>query len=256
MRAARSIAEFLADPVGRHVTGRVFVAWVLTPKLAGASYFGRIELADHEPLLEVFDLYKHPALAPPVRALLDGSGVETFDVRAYELLARYAGKWPDIAPRVDKVAIVRPRGMANAVSAGLFHELSPAPDGALFASRADAFAWLGADGSEVEAAVRAANAPPLLRELRRYLGENLQDASLESAARALASSPRSVQRALADAGTTFRAELDRERIAKALELLDTDAKIETIAAAVGCKSTSVFYELFRRHTGETPRNKR
>jgi AraC-like DNA-binding protein len=256
MRAAHSPADFLADPIGRYVAGRAFVVWAYSPKLVGRAYFGRIEVADQAPLEELSALFRNPALAPPYRALLDGSRLETLDSRGYELLARYLAHWPEMAPKVERVAIVRPGGLASAVSAGIFHEtVAPTAQAALFQTPAEAHAWLELTAKQIAAiedAVRAADVPPLLRELRRYLADHLRDAALEPAARAVASSPRSLQRALADRDTSFRAELDRARVAAAEELLDGDAKIEAIAAAVGCKSPSVFYDLFRRHVGMTP----
>src|SRR5262245_2651658 len=110
MRRAASAREFMADPIGRYLVGRAFVVWAYSSKLAGASYFGRIELADYDEILEVFDLYRHPAIDPPFRALMDGSGTEAFDARGFELLSRYVSRWPEIAARLERVAIVRPPG--------------------------------------------------------------------------------------------------------------------------------------------------
>jgi AraC-like DNA-binding protein len=256
MTPARSIADFLTDPIGHYVAGRSYVAWACSPKLVGRAYFGRVDVADHAGLEQLSELYKNPGLAPPYRALIDGSRLEALDARGYGLLARYVAHWPEMAPKVERVAIVRPSGLASAVSAGIFHEtVRPTTQAALFETPAEAHAWLELSADEVAAidtAVRAADIPPLVRELRRYLADHLHDAALEAAARALASSPRTLQRALAERDTSFRAELDLARVAAAELLLDTDMKIEAIASEVGCKSTSVFYDLFRRVVGVTP----
>ena len=255
MRAAATIAEFLADPIGRYVAGRTFVTWVYSPKLAGSSYFGRLELDDHAPILGMFDLYRNPALAPPFRALVDGAGIEVAGSRAYDMLSQFMARWTDVAPRIERVAIVRPPSMAGAVWAGVFHEtIRPTATAQLFERRAEAYAWLDVPADAI-AAIEAAHGagPPLLRDLRTYLANDLREASLESAARALKTSPRTLQRTLASHATSFRAELDAMRVATAERLLlDGDLKMEAIAHEIGCKSPSAFYELFRRHAGEPP----
>jgi AraC-like DNA-binding protein len=94
---------------------------------------------------------------------------------------------------------------------------------------------------------------PTLRRLRRHLAVSWRKADVAGAARALSISPRSLQRALQEAGTSFRFERDRARVRAAEALLvDGDAKLDAIAATLGCSARSSFFALFRRHTGETP----
>ncbi|MGE0872750.1 MAG: helix-turn-helix transcriptional regulator [Kofleriaceae bacterium] len=260
LREARTSAEFLADPIGRYYAGCAFVTWAYSPTLVGASYFGPVEREDHARLLEVFDLYRAPALAPPYRALIDGSSLTALDLQGYGLISEYLTRWREVAPRLDRLAIVQPpssAGLANVVFAGVFHQtIAPQANAKLFESRADAFAWL--DASEAEAAaidsvLHTNHEPTLLRELRSYLRADLREANLDRAARALASSTRSLQRRLAELDTSFREELDRARAVSAKTLLlDSNLKIEAIALEVGCRSPSVLYDLFRRRVGESP----
>jgi len=180
-------------------------------------------------------------------------------VRSYGLLAQYMARWSDIAPRIERLAIVRPPGMANAISAGVFHEtIRPDTHAQLFDRRGDALAWLESSDdtiAAIEGALATAAEPAMLRELRHHLAADLRNASLESTARALATSERSLQRALAGLRTSFRDELDRVRIATAERLLlDGDLKIEAIAHEIGCKSPSAFYDLFRRRVGDSPQS--
>src|SRR5262249_20460600 len=155
------------------------------------------------------------------RALIDGGGIEVAGSRSYDLLSQYMARWHDVAPRIERVAFVRPPSMAGAVWAGVFHEtIRPTTSAQLFERRADAYAFLEAPAdaiTEIDAAHRAS--PPLLLELRAYLANDLRGASLESAARALATSPRTLQRTLAAQATSFRAELDAVRVATAERLL-------------------------------------
>jgi AraC-like DNA-binding protein len=93
----------------------------------------------------------------------------------------------------------------------------------------------------------------LVPRLRALLVRDLAAASVPTAARALGVSPRSLQRHLAAAGTSFRRELRRARIEAARELLaGTRATVESVARSVGCESPSSFIRMFRSITGETP----
>lgn len=79
------------------------------------------------------------------------------------------------------------------------------------------------------------------------------DATLETVAHALRISPRTLQRRLADAGTTFaerRALILRHR-AQVL-LASDDVPIETIAERLGYSTRSAFERAFFRWTGQTP----
>jgi len=109
----------------------------------------------------------------------------------------------------------------------------------------------------VEEAVQHAAAmrglSPIVQRLRGWLEHALVDATLESAAAGLATSARSLQRELHDAGTSFSAELHAARVRAACELLgETDDKIDVIAQAVGATTGSRLSRLFRRQLGITP----
>jgi AraC-like DNA-binding protein len=92
-----------------------------------------------------------------------------------------------------------------------------------------------------------------LRSLRGHLAANLSQITVRAAARALGTSPRTLQRGLSELGTSFRAEVERARVRAAEALLaETNAKLEVIALQVGCSSPSSFSRLFRRLTGESP----
>jgi len=69
--------------------------------------------------------------------------------------------------------------------------------------------------------------------------------------------PRSLQRSLRGAGTSFRAVVDEHRIAEACRLLDqTDLKVEAIGREVGFQSLSGFVRSFRRSVGCSPHERR
>ncbi|MDD3445111.1 MAG: AraC family transcriptional regulator [Zavarzinia sp.] len=93
-------------------------------------------------------------------------------------------------------------------------------------------------------------------DLRRVLqslltaGESL---TVEAAAATLNTSARSLQRALAVAGTSFAVERDGLRLALARHHLSRpELKVEAIATRLGYAEAGVFVRAFRRWTGETP----
>jgi AraC-like DNA-binding protein len=260
MRAARDPDEFAADPRGLYLAGHSFVLWVLDETLAGSVYFGRPDARDFPTLLRFGQMGFHAALRAPFDAVIDCSAVRELDASAFEVLAAHLGSIEGLAARVRRAAIVRPAGVVGATLAGLFYEqVRPAFSAALFTDAVEAYRWLGrADGEREQRAVQEALAqahetPDTVRRLREYLPGALAEPSLAETARALALSERSLQRRLHEAGTSFRAEVERARVRAAeLLLLDGEMKLEAIARQVGCASSSHFAQLFRRTTGELP----
>ena len=93
-----------------------------------------------------------------------------------------------------------------------------------------------------------------LSDVRKVLSDGFSrgDVRLETTARKLALSGRSLQRELNGRGSSYREELDRFRCDLALDLL-TRAQIHEIAALLQFSESSSFYRAFRRWTGKTPR---
>src|SRR5262249_2262376 len=95
--------------------------------------------------------------------------------------------------------------------------------------------------------------PLLLRRLRERMHETHGATAIDETSRALGVTRRTLQRSLRDAGTTFRHEAERARIATAERLLlDDSVKIDLVARRAGFASASPLARSFRRHTGETP----
>ena len=85
---------------------------------------------------------------------------------------------------------------------------------------------------------------------RDYADETL---SLGSVAHTIATSRRQLQRVFAERGTSFRAELQRVRMARAAELLrDGRLPVASVARAVGYRQPAQFSKAFRRHHGYPP----
>jgi AraC-like DNA-binding protein len=92
---------------------------------------------------------------------------------------------------------------------------------------------------------------PPLSALRRQL-EVDPGASLAGLAHNLGMSRRTLQRTLAEVGTTLSRERDGLRRTLAIDLLRAGVKLDAIAAAIGCADRRSLNRLFRRVTGESP----
>lgn len=95
----------------------------------------------------------------------------------------------------------------------------------------------------------------LLVRLKRLLQERLPagDPPQAEVAEALGLNPRTLQRKLADAGTTYRDLINDTRHALALEYLDRTAySVSEIAYLLGFAEVSGFTRAFRRWTGTSP----
>lgn len=134
------------------------------------------------------------------------------------------------------------------------------PDCAITLSAADAaLATPGADLRLGEllrgsVAVIVANAPsnvlPWLDRFRTMLAD---DWSLDTTAAKLAMSPRTLQRRLAEHGTSWREEVDRVRYEQALRLLRrNELTVHSVATRVGFTDARALRKAFRRWGGAAP----
>lgn len=90
-----------------------------------------------------------------------------------------------------------------------------------------------------------------LDAIRRDYGN--QSLSLGDVAHTIATSRRQLQRVLSEQGTSFRAELQRERMTRAAHLLRASTlPVSVVARAVGYRQAAQFSKAFRRHYGQPP----
>lgn len=97
---------------------------------------------------------------------------------------------------------------------------------------------------------------PLADRVRRVLAELLREGipSARATAERLGMAPRSLQRRLAEAGTSFRALLQEEQRSLAERLLaQPSLSIAEVAALLGFSETAAFHRSFQRWTGTTPK---
>jgi AraC-like DNA-binding protein len=195
---------------------------------------------------------------PPHRSLVDVSRVESVDAASFEALNDYvSGHRSELSRAVTRLALVRPSGLAGAVTSG-FYSVAGAPYPVeVFDSARQALTWLD-EGEAVAAALEAlvvevTGRSPLLSRLHAALRERLTSATLESIAKALSVSDRTLQRRLQDAGTSFAAELQRARVEEAQRRMrDSDEPLASIALAVGFSSQQHLSTAFKKATGEQP----
>jgi AraC-like DNA-binding protein len=107
-----------------------------------------------------------------------------------------------------------------------------------------------------DAKVRRLAAPTVGGDVRgrvlAHLRAKRSVADVDTIAAEMHVSARTLQRRLAAEHTTFSAVADRARRDLAVELVDGDAPLERVAAAVGFADASVLVRAFRRWTGRRP----
>lgn len=254
MRAAADASDYRDDPLGAYLAQPRALVFCARRTLWGFALWGRPTEAD---LKRIVPLLALELAAAPHASLVDVRHLEAGDPRAFAVITRYLRmNFAAFRRQVTRLALVRPPGLLGATVAG-FYQVEGAPYPVrVFDDLPAASAWLRAAelAPALDAAITEASAlSPVVLQLRRWLDAHLDDATLERAARAVSRSPRSLQRDLTDARTTFHRELDAARIRLAKRLLaESDSAVTEIAYDVGCASPQHFSTLFRRVTGETP----
>jgi AraC-like DNA-binding protein len=170
---------------------------------------------------------------------------------------------PSWRPAEVRLAFARPEEVREHTRVFGVEPRFGAPTAALAISRADwarptasgdpgLFAAL--DG-HARALLERAGAAPLAERIRAAIAADLpgHEPSLAAVARRLALSPRSLQRRLAEAGTSFARTVDlvREERAKAA-LRSGDVAIAEVSWLLGFSEQSAFTRAFRRWTGASP----
>jgi len=199
-------------------------------------------------------------LAPSVprhAVLIDVSRLEEAEPSSVAVLAQFlAGRAAAIHERVTRAAVVRPRGVLGMLVAGFPQVIDVRCPVHMFEELAAAAASVDAADltAELDAAMSdAKRATATLVRLRQWLDDNVAYATLEHAARATARAPRSLQRDLHVARSSFQDELQAARLRRAKRLLaTTEHSVTEIAYHVGCASPQHFSVLFRKRLGMPP----
>lgn len=264
MERASSVAEFLAEPIGRYFLGRRHLVFCQSTTLLGHASWGRPTVDDVRELVAACRVGLGPGVVPH-GWLVDLRGLEFVEPGAFALFLDYVRtNRAELGRLVRRQAQMRPDGLAGAVIAGFSHIARlPYPE-RVFAHPDEALEWLGVDAptglsviSELEelrnASLETNDTVARLRQELRLLPSLEQHISLEQVARRCGVSPRSLQRALTAGGTSFRIEQKAVQVERARQLLqDPRQTLTSIALEVGFSSVQHFTTAFRRATGETP----
>lgn len=258
MRAARSASEMAAGPVGRYFAGESFVVWCWSDRLFGTTIWGKPDPSAIDSLLVCWRLYAR--LSPSGYSVItDARRLEQFDPTHYPRVLAFAQEHRDaFEAHLTRHALVLGESLPGFATSGLYSIAG--------VQRFERFADLQAAFTFAAPTLRSAALPaveqvvatvshesPTLAKLRALLRAGDPALAVDDAADRVGLSTRGLQRALSEAGTTYRGETDRARVELACQLLETtDLKIETIAHRVGCSQTSGLARLFARMTGEQP----
>jgi AraC-like DNA-binding protein len=257
---ASSASDFLANPIGRCFGGARYVVFAHSPTLLGFACWGRPGVEDVRGLLSLCEVGLKPGMVP-YRWLVDLRGLELIEPATFGLFLDYTRRNREPLRRnITRQAQLRPGGLVGAIVAG-FAQLAmlPYPD-RVFADVGEAFTWLALDhqaGVDLVAALdairsAACDSHAIVARLRQEL-ETSGSLAIEDAARRFALSTRGLQRALRQAGTTYRMELKAFQIRRAQELLRRgEQSLTWIAAEIGFASSQHFATAYRRAVGDTP----
>jgi AraC-like DNA-binding protein len=260
LRPASSASEFLAAPIGRYWLGRRCCVFAHSPTLLGFACWGRPDVEDVRELLGVCEFALEPELVP-YRWLVDNRGLELVEPATFAQFIEYTRRNRDVlGQKIVRQAQLRPEGFVGAVLSGFSRVARlPYPE-RVFGDVEEAIGWLAVEREvgvdllteldTIRSQTSESNA--VVARLRQEL-EGAGTVAIDEAARRLGRSTRSLQRALREAGTTYRVELEAFRVRRAQELLRRDERPLTwIAAEVGFSSAQHFATAYRRAVGETP----
>jgi AraC-like DNA-binding protein len=253
---AVDFATMLQAPIGRYAHQGPFMAWACTPTLCGITYLGRIGDEHLEMLRSAAVLPFHDDLRPPYRAIVDLSRMLDIGPGVFGFLLEHIRDMRD-RNQVERLAVLRPAGLAGAASIGLVHEyLEGHIEVSFCADPTEALTYLETTEREAAAIAKmldeALVAPALIDRLRTLLADT-PGLDIAAAAQQLGMTRRAFQRALQRARTSFRAEVVTGRFAHALKILTgSNDKIEVVARRAGYASALNFARRVRQVYNMTP----
>ena len=257
MEPCTSAKEFLGQSLDRYFVGRDFIAWHSETGVGGFTAWGRPDAQSAAALCAVLDA----GLDREHFSLVDVRGLSGIDYAAFDVVFRgIRDRQDDFARTVRKQAVLRPEGVAGAIVLGFYGLMTVRYPVRHFTTLEDAIDWFGIEDPprilrELGAMMTAVQGiPDLVARIRATLASSLGRGSPEELARGLGMSRRTLQRKLEAMGTSLRDEVHAFRVERTKVLLhETEASLVVIAEAVGFESVRTLNDVFRKHTGTTPR---
>lgn len=221
----------------------------------GFAMWGVPSEAEVDRLMAVLDVEITDAVDPHV-SLVDFSRLQSIPVHGFGAI----GRWLDthhavIGKYVKRQALVRPEGIAGSIVAGFYALREKHYPVEVFTHVEDAVEWLDRLDTIWLPAFLEDSCGELkeVAAIRAAVAKNPLETTIESVAKDLLTTERTLQRKLSSAGTSFRDELTYARIERAKDLLlTTSDPIGTIALNVGFASQSHFNKAFQQRTGLLP----
>lgn len=226
--------------------------------VAGLVMWGTPTPADMLPLLDIFKSFDSPLGARLPRYFDARRLVAAEGPVIAQLLEFVQEHHARLEQMFTAIAFVHHGGIGQAITEGI-RLLSHLPfEWADFQQTATALEWLKCPRAdevapEVDALVASvAGDAMLVHDVRAFCLAHAGSARVESAARALRMSTRSLQRKLSELGTSFQDLLIDVRVERAKQLLTTTSlAVSDVAREVGCAPRH-FSALFRKSTKLSP----
>lgn len=256
MREAESPEAYLASPLGKYYVGPCYLH--ITEAPACATFVWGTPEVEAVPLFTKVVNVELTADLPPHVAFVDFSQLVALTRPVFEEGTRYlAGAQDPSRERVLKRAMVFGKGLSGTLAAGIYPVIGNDLPYQGFTDPFAAAAWLGIPAESVECWISLRDSimrrSEIIRELRARFHAQGAPASAESIARSFGMSARTMQRKLKEAGSSFQLELDRYRLALAMEQLSVSAtKVATIAHGLGFRTANHFSVWFRKQAGASP----
>lgn len=250
------LSSFLAAPNERPYADDSLAAWSLGGGIRLIAVRGSLSAAASERLVS---LAAAPTSSEPSTTVLDLREYVDTSAGQYELLFGFVALQRARGARGHRTYLVVAQQPASAAVLGYAAFGGDDFCDGVVLHGPDALALAG--GSDVERSwaswnelLTASREPSWLLEVRAHLEAHLADATVESAARALAMSPRALQRALTQRGTSFRRVQSEVRVARARALLAAgETKLLAVALGAGFLRVESMNEAFERVVGQGAR---
>lgn len=260
--------RFRHAPMGSVHVGPTLLVWAASPRLVGSAGWGVVQVDQIQGAIALWLQAVWPKVEDGVCLITDMSAFAPLLPETYQAFAEFGrGFMPALAAKKTRHLVLLPEAptdVMRVISAGFLTALGATHDHFVTSDAAAGADWLGGPSRAVPAMADriaeikriiadAESATWLVRRVRQAIAADLLGPDLDRVATTLGMSQRSLQRALADQGTSFRDEVASARVEFAARLLhETDDKVAAIASRVGFASASHFAAIFRRARGVTP----